>query len=410
MIEQYLARNAEPEAQALHSGATVPANVSGLALQPLHASHAWQGCLVIPVFDECFATLQRQITALADTNTLILLVVNAPQGGDPDAIERTLGLLSKLRTSDFAQVILVDKASPERQLSPKQGVGMARKIGCDLALTLIHIGRVRSPWILQSDADVEFPEGYTQLFYDNPERSASGAKIYPHTHVSEEPTLHFAAQLYDQHMNYYVAGLQLAGSRYGHHSLGSTIAVHATSYAAVRGYPKRPAGEDFYLLNKIRKVAGVERLAGPILKIEARLSTRVPFGTGQALRDIVGHLAQDPSGNSYRSYHPECFITLGKALQEFEHWAANPAADFSAAVSQHQANIGFARFAKSIGKQNPSSARRLQGVHDWFDGLKTLQFIHSCQRHYADQPLLQTLANIDPVFRDKVFEFQTNTD
>ena len=46
-------------------------------------------------------------------------------------------------------------------------------------------------------------------------------------------------------MSYYVAGLAMAGSGYAHHSLGSTIAVHAKSYAAVRGYPKRSAGEDF---------------------------------------------------------------------------------------------------------------------------------------------------------------------
>lgn len=410
MIEHYLARYAEPEAQAFYSGATVPANVSGLPLQTLHTSHIWQGCLVIPVFDERFAALQQQITALDSTNTLILLVVNAPQGGDPDAIERTLALLSKLSSRAFAQVILVDRVSPERQLNPKQGVGLARKIGCDLALALMHLGRLRSPWLLQSDADVEFPKGYTQLLYENPENLVGGAKIYPHTHHSHDPTLHLAAQLYDQHMNYYVAGLQLAGSRYAHHSLGSTIAVHAASYVAVRGYPRRPAGEDFYLLNKIRKVAGVERLAGPILKIEARLSTRVPFGTGPALQDIVQHLAQDPSGNTYLSYHPECFITLGKAVQALEHWAANPGVDFADEVAHHLAAIGFARFARRIGKQNPSSARRLQGVHDWFDGLKTLQFIHSCQRHYADQPLLQTLAHIDPVFRAKVFEFHTNTD
>ena len=64
-------------------------------------------------------------------------------------------------------------------------------------------------------------------------------------------------------MSYYVAGLAMAGSRYAHHSLGSTIAVHAKTYAAVRGYPKRSAGEDFYLLNKICKLAPVERLAGP---------------------------------------------------------------------------------------------------------------------------------------------------
>ncbi len=95
-----------------------------------------------------------------------------------------------------------------------------------------------------------------------------------------------------------------------------------TTYAGVRGYPKRSAGEDFYLLNKICKLAPIKRLLEPTLTIQARPSSRVPFGTGPALQRIVRSLAEDPSGNGYLSYHPTCFrITRHELLT---HWTNGP--------------------------------------------------------------------------------------
>ena len=48
--------------------------------------------------------------------------------------------------------------------------------------------------------------------------------------------------------------MKYARSPYAFHTIGSTMAVSANHYAKVRGFPKREAGEDFYLLNKLAKV------------------------------------------------------------------------------------------------------------------------------------------------------------
>ena len=406
MIERYLANYAEPEAQALGSAQQATLNLSG---RPLQDTRVWQGCLVIPAFDETFEPLHQQLTSLASDDVLVILVVNAPEDAKPRAIEDTKVLLNTLHTQDYDHVIVVDRASNGLRLNPKQGVGLARKIGSDLALALRFAGRLRSDWLLQSDADVVFPAGYTDLLHQNPVHNAAGARIFPHSHYSSDPTLHYAGQLYDQHMSYYVAGLAMAGSRYAHHSLGSTIAVHAKSYAAVRGYPKRSAGEDFYLLNKVRKLAPIEPLRGPILSIEARTSARVPFGTGPALRKIVESLATDPSGGSYLSYHPACFSLLGRALSALNQWADDPRQAIHFDVSRRLSALGFEGFAGGLSKQQISPKQRHRCVHDWFDGLKTLQFIHACQETHADQSLTRTLANLESAFRSKVFEFKTNS-
>ena len=395
-LANYLANYAEPEARLLRDNRSHPHNIRWAAMA--HDCR-WQGCLVIPAFDEPFQGLQKQIQSIADDQVLMILVINAPENAHQEALERTQELYEQMTTEQHRHVLIVDRISTPRRIHPKQGVGMARKIGTDLALALIEQGRIRSPWILQSDADVAFPPAYTNLVHQATHQIQSGAKIFPHTHFSNDPTLHFAAQLYDKHMNYYVDGLRSAGSPYAHHSLGSTIAIHAMTYASIRGYPKRSAGEDFYLLNKTRKIAPIETLTGPILTIEARLSERVPFGTGPALSDIVAGLHRDPSGNAYFSYHPKSFEALRSAINALQHWAENPALALDADIAQRLSSLGFDRFRHNLSKQPINAVKRLQSVHDWFDGLKTLQFIHGMRSTWPDCPLQQTLVQLPESFQ-----------
>ncbi len=395
-LANYLANYAEPEARLLQDSRSHLDNIRWAAMA--HDCR-WQGCLVIPAFDEPFQSLQKQIQSIADDQVLMILVINAPENAHQEALERTQELYEQMTTEQHENVLIVDRISTSRRIHPKQGVGMARKIGTDLALALIEQGRIRSPWILQSDADVAFPPAYTNLVHQATHHIQSGAKIFPHTHFSNDPTLHFAAQLYDKHMNYYVGGLRSAGSPYAHHSLGSTIAIHAMTYASIRGYPKRSAGEDFYLLNKARKIAPIETLLDPILTIEARLSERVPFGTGPALADIVAGLHRDPSGNAYFSYHPKTFEALGSAISALQRWAENPTSALDADIAKRLSSLGFDRFRHNLSKQPINAVKRMQSAHDWFDGLKTLQFIHGMRSTWPDCPLQQTLARLPESFQ-----------
>ena len=181
-------------------------------------------------------------------------MINAPQNAAPEALRRTQDLYNQIKAADYADVIVVDRVSARWRLNPKQGVGLARKIGTDLALALIAQDRVRSPWILQTDADVALPPSYTDLHHEACQQTLGGVKIFPHTHFSDDPTLHFAARLYDQHMDYYVAGLSAAGSSYAHHSLGSTIAVHATTMPPFVATQGAAPAKTFICLTRLEKL------------------------------------------------------------------------------------------------------------------------------------------------------------
>ena len=105
--------------------------------------------------------------------------------------------------------------------------------------------------------------------------------------------------------------MKYARSPYAFHTIGSTMAVNAFHYAKVRGFPRRQAGEDFYLLNKLAKVGAIRQLSEETecesIDIAARLSDRVPFGTGAATGKIME--LEDPA-REYLFYHPAVFGLL----------------------------------------------------------------------------------------------------
>ena len=134
--------------------------------------------------------------------------------------------------------------------------------------------------------------------------------MFAHKHTSADPHITQAADLYDAHMQFYVQALAVNAALTPINS-SSTISVHAQS-CCVRGYLKRNAGEDFYLLNKLNKSSG-KVLQQPVIEVQAR-RLQSDFGTGPALQNIVGLLASDPSGDSYKSYDYRCFELLGRTL------------------------------------------------------------------------------------------------
>ena len=212
-------------------------------------------------------------------------------------------------------LLLIDRAEPGRTLPPKQGVGLARKIGADVALAWIADGSVETPLIWSTDADVVVPPDYfTRPLHASLDASAF---VFPFTHRLEgDASQRAAMRSYDQYLRYYLDGLRRAGSPYAFHTIGSTLCVGATAYAQVRGFPKRQAGEDFYLLNKLAKVGSIVTLTGQPIELSGRTSDRVPFGTGAAVRQIQAQRAQ---GSAYTVENPLVFDALGAWLELLDH-------------------------------------------------------------------------------------------
>ena len=349
----------------------------------------WRHVVVVPAMDESPELVEGLAPACRAADALVILVVNAPESAPAEVHARNQALLAALAPSADGRarvhgtdLLIVDRASPGQRLPERRGVGLARRIGCDLALALCASRRIEQPWIFSTDADVTLP-----LDYFSAPRSAADASalVFPFVHTaSGDALLDAATAHYEIWLRYYVLGLREARSPFAFHTVGSLIAVRDDAYAAVRGFPRRQAGEDFHLLDKVGKMGSVVRAGTRPVRIRARRSERVPFGTGPGVRRIEAALA---NGEQPALYHPEAFAELARWLVALEELAASRDSKrlersllerprLAAAVAE----LGSLERAIRETEQAPDAERLRRRLRASFGALETLQLIHALER------------------------------
>ena len=399
------------------------ADAETAALGGLPEQAAWQNVMVVPACNETAGLLRPPPPC--GGRSLMILVINEPENASQEVSPGNQALAEAVhkRFTPFwrsakdpglslwrdepgdRDLLLVDRFSQGRKIPAGGGVGQARKIGADLALSLIHRQRINTTWIHCTDADVRLPKTY--FLRSNALGSSTSkysALIYPFRH-SDNPEnpggreVVMATQLYELSLRYYVAGMRFARSPYAFHTIGSTMAVSAPHYAKVRGFPKREAGEDFYLLNKLAKLGPVLELdtgeENLVIEIESRRSDRVPFGTGAAVNKITGFVDQV---DEFRFYDPAVFSLLKIWLQGLPAiWHAG-SAELGISVFQEQASDNRDQELHSLlaGLKTMKTERALEHafrqsknldqftrqVHTWFDAFRTLKLIHFLRDGY----------------------------
>jgi hypothetical protein len=384
-VSKYLKRHAEPET-----------GLGGLV------AGGYARSIVVPLFREDPSFVDGVVRAAETSSgrTLCIAVVNAPEDASPDAHADNARLIDGLRgrvdrafalesssgawlgaCGERLDLLVVDRASEGKRLPVKEGVGLARKIGTDLALALHVSGKVESSLIFGTDADAVLPDRHFDL--DAPSDADAAAFVFPFWHeATTDMDVTRATALYELSLRYYVAGLAWAKSPYAFHTLGSAIAVSGHHYAAVRGYPKREAAEDFYLLNKIAKVGVVVRVQGAPVRIRSRTSDRTPFGTGRRVSDSIA------SGDQ-RFYAPGVFSALRTLLGVLEAYAEHGVVsrlyegldEFSEGLREVTLSlfdeIGARDAFTATTREAKTAGARLRRVHSWFDAFRTLKFIHA---------------------------------
>ncbi|MET0795653.1 MAG: hypothetical protein ABW061_29315 [Polyangiaceae bacterium] len=400
---QYFANYAEPEA--------------ALA-QALEASYL--AALVVPVRGEAASVLSGFRAALerAPGRALVILVVNATESASafthaenerllahlaaefperrtirhPDS--KTRGMLGR---ADNYDVLWLDCATDGARLPERTGVGSVRKLGGDLAGALWARGQLVCPRVASTDADVTLPEDYfATLVREHPEAQRSAAWLWPFQHrPGGDANIDAATTLYEISLRYYVLGLASARSPYAYQTVGSTLCIDAPAYLSVRGFPKREAGEDFHVLDKLAKVAPLRRVLGTPLGIRARASDRVPFGTGRRSREIAELTAL---GEQFVLYAPAIFGALGAVLAGLEQFAQTAQVEVldqvlaermpqqAQAARQVLAGLDVYAALQAAALQAPTGPVLRRRVHTWFNALRTLRFVHGLRDRGLSSP------------------------
>ncbi len=355
----------------------------------------YSAALVVPVHRESPELLARLLSSVdrAGRHVLVVLVVNAAA----DRAEATWPLHRELLeglTEGFrplaegawlgrrrgSSLLVIDRARPDRSLPRGQGVGLARKIGCDLALAAARRGLLESEWLFCTDADAELSEDY----FEPQGAPGDSALVYPFEHVPglEGSAVDQATWIYEVRLRYYVLGLRHANSPYAYGSIGSCLAVHRAAYAQVRGFPKRLGGEDFHILSKLAKVGTIHRAPRGRVRLLSRTSDRTVLGTGVATRRIT-----EGAEEQALLYDPESFEHLRRWLGVLDAFACDPKVDRARTLAARLSPAGeLVGAADRLGAWDAlaRAARGCRGaivlhrrLHEWFDALKTLRFLHA---------------------------------
>jgi len=350
--------------------------------------NGFAGAVVIPALAESatlFATLCSLAANPAEFLARYLVIVVVNQRTDAKLQDKldNRATLERLAAAEplLPQIKLawVDAASPGLELAAKGGgVGLARKIGADLALSRLDC-QGGDPLLISLDADTLVGPDYLAALARHFGQTQAGGAVIPFRHQQGSSAKEQQAiDLYELFLRSYVLGLELAGSPYAFHTVGSAMACRASAYARMGGMNSRSAGEDFYFLQQLQRTAGVARVSGTVVFPSARASHRVPFGTG---RSVSRALAGDDAAISF--YRPECFRVLGDWLalveQHVELGGSGLCAasrGISAELGGYLESTGFGAAWEKLRTNNKSAQTLLTAFHGWFDGLRTMKLIH----------------------------------
>ncbi|MEI7815684.1 MAG: glycosyltransferase family 2 protein [Desulfuromonadales bacterium] len=349
-------------------------------------TRCFSGAVVIPSLAEV-ANLAQTLESLSHNPAvlldrfMILVVVNqradASDAETADNLE-TLKMLPLWKQQyRLNNLFWVDAATDERVLPDRQGVGLARKIGLDLALS--HLDFNSGPLLICLDADTLVQPDYLAAITNHFTHSSAGGASISYCHrPAADPAGQSAIDRYELFLRIYVMGLKLAGSPYAFHTVGSAMACRAAAYVASGGMNRRLAGEDFYFLQQVHKTSGVAAMSGTVVHPSPRSSHRVPFGTGRAVGDMLADGEQ-----RLLFYQPVVFSIVGEWLASVEEKKGadaailmESAARISPVLFDFLEQAGFREVWGNLRKHNLDSKKLTAAFHGWFDAFRTMRLIH----------------------------------
>jgi len=348
--------------------------------------------VVIPCYNE--PELLTTLNSLAacyppDAEVSVLVVINDAEDSPEEAVAQnktTADCIAHWQSQNphlfFEVQRVVARALPRKWA----GVGWARKIGMDAAVSQIIKNNYPDGIIVSFDADSTVLPNYLQTietaFNENP--SFNFFTLY-FEHPYDDPELATSIRegiiRYELHMRYYRNAMQWIGYPHAIHTVGSSFALKASAYAKQGGMNRRKAGEDFYFLHKLVLLGQYGNINSTTVFPAARQSDRVPFGTGAAIKKW-----SEGSSELKSTYSLDAFSNL-KPLFSIapQFWPMEHTELISAFASFHPLIQSFCETAQTIGellelKKNCSNSKvfekRVFHLLNAFWILKYLNYAH----------------------------------
>jgi hypothetical protein len=198
---------------------------------------------------------------------------------------------------------------------------------------------------------------------------------FEHNPESNDERLNMGILYYELFLRYYKEALAYCGFPYSHHTIGSSMAVKCSVYCMAGGMNQRKAGEDFYFLHKVFHYGKVIELNGATVFPSARISDRVPFGTGRAQMNFTQHYSDE-----FYTYDFRIFEDL-KQLMVFDFYNAGEYR-LPEPVMRFLKENDFENKLQEIRKNTASESQFRKRFFAWLDGFMVLKFVHQTRDHF----------------------------
>lgn len=316
----------------------------------------------------------------------VICVINSSESTLPDVIVQNRQSYSQAREwavkhncEKLNFFIMYQSNLPEKVA----GVGLARKVGMDLATyRLFHVNNPEGI-ILSFDADSLCKSNYLveteRFFYEN--SNISGCSIYyEHPLEGKDYTLEIYQAIiqYELHLRYYIQAQRYAGFPFAFHTVGSCFAVRAEDYIKQGGMNKRKAGEDFYFLHKFIPSGNFLDMNTTTIIPSPRPSNRVPFGTGAAVRKMLRE-----NIDVLKTYHPGAFLELRKFLLLVPDFYLKPPTlvqiDLEKLSSHSRRFLIDNDIVEKLKEAEENSSTQeyfLKRFYSWFNAFRLLKFLN----------------------------------
>ena len=347
-----------------------------------HPQKKFNQAVVIPALGET-ELIPHTLTSLNENdilileNTLVLVVVNNAANSPESILKNNQTSLKMLKSLQYNFTLgVVDAASSGFELSDKQaGVGLARKIGMDLALP--HLSSTKS-LIFCTDADTVVSKDYIEkiIKYFNTNRVQAAVVGFRHLE-SNNKKQEEAIRLYEKYLFQTAEKMRDSGSPYGYVAMGSTMVCTAEAYCAVGGMPRKKATEDFYFLQELTKYEAVHTIHEILVYPSPRPIARVYLGTGFRMEQVQNGFDMNTLYFSDLAFHLlSNWIDLGSNAWKlgFSHLIKKISA-IHPDLTDFLLQEGIKEIWMNLQINAPSKEHFAKQFHRWYDGLKTIRFL-----------------------------------
>ena len=273
----------------------------------------------------------------------------------------------------------------------KAGVGYARKTGMDEAVRRFRNSNSEQQLIICLDADTTVePNYFTEIhsyFEAHPDCPAAAIN-YAHPLDNTNPKVNLAILQYELHLRYYEVGQRWAGLPYAQQTVGSAMVVRADAYVAQGGMNTRKAGEDFYFMHKFTHHHSFGNITATQVIPSARISDRVPFGTGRAMQSLI------EGEESLTTYAPQSFAAIKKLIDQLPIlYDGDMVVKNSEPMSIFLRDHNFPKKVQEIRNNTTDFASFKKRFFVWFDAFRCMKFLHYSRDHHHPNISIATAAN-----------------